>query len=241
MRVLDLFSGIGGMSLGLERAGMTTVAFCEIEEFPRQVLAHHWPEVPIHGDVTTARFDGPVDLVAAGFPCQDISLAGKGAGLAGQRSGLFWHALRAVRMVGRPKLLLENVAALLNRGMDSVLGALASIGYDAEWHCIPASALGAPHRRDRLWIVAHPECDGLQGQCLFGSGEQAFSAELARGAFAGGDSQAGTGRGWWTNEPDVGRVADGVPARAHRLKALGNSVVPQIPEVIGRAIMEAAA
>ena len=159
LRVLDLFSGIGGFSLGLERTGgFETVAFCEIEKFPRRVLKKHWPEVPCFEDITTSDFGsiGPVDMVTAGFPCQDISLAGKGAGLAGERSGLFWHILRTVRMVGRPKLLLENVAALLDRGMGSVLGALASVGYDAEWHCIPASAVGAPHRRDRLWIVGNP-------------------------------------------------------------------------------------
>src|SRR5690606_699521 len=122
---------------------------------------------PCYDDVTTADFRnvGPVDLVAGGFPCQDISFAGAGAGLTGERSGLFWHILRAVRMVGQPKLLLENVAALLDRGLGSVLGALAQIGYDSEWHCIPASAIGAPHRRDRIWIIAHPGSEQHESSC----------------------------------------------------------------------------
>lgn len=115
LRVLDLFSGIGGFSLGLERTGgFETVAFCEIEDFPRRVLANHWPEVPCYGDITKADFStiGPVDVVTAGFPCQDISLAGKGAGLTGERSRLFWEVIRTVCVVGRPRIVLENVAAL---------------------------------------------------------------------------------------------------------------------------------
>jgi len=161
-QVLDLFSGAGGMSLGLERAcGFATAAFCEIEPFAQGILRKHWPGVPIYDDIATADFSalGPVDVVTAGFPCQDISFAGKGAGLAGERSGLFWHVIRTAGLVGWPKLLLENVAGLLNRGMGEVLGALAEVGYDAEWHCIPASAVGAPHRRDRVWIVADPKRD----------------------------------------------------------------------------------
>src|SRR5690606_13778222 len=127
MKVLDLFSGIGGFSLGLERAGMETVAFCEINPFCRRVLAKHWPEVPQYADVAAADFAsvGSVDLVAAGFPCQDISNAGGRAGLAGKRSSLFWQVLRTASLVGRPILLLENVAALLRRGMGQVLGAMA--------------------------------------------------------------------------------------------------------------------
>jgi hypothetical protein len=148
-KLLDLFSGIGGFSLGLERAGFETVAFCEIDPAARRLLAARWPGVPQYDDIANADFSpvGPVDLVTAGFPCQDISSAGLRAGLSGSRSSLFWHVLRAICMVGRPRLLLENVAALLDRGMGDVLGALAEIGYDAEWHCIPASAVGAPHRR----------------------------------------------------------------------------------------------
>jgi hypothetical protein len=139
MRVLDLFSGIGGFSLGLERAGMCTVGFCEIDPFCRDVLTKHWPAVPIHDDVTTREFqEGEADVICGGFPCQDISVAGAGAGLAGERSGLWRELLRAIRVVRPHYAIVENVAALLGRGMGTVLGDLAEIGHDAEWHCIPA-------------------------------------------------------------------------------------------------------
>jgi len=299
VHVLDLFSGIGGFSLGLERAGMRTVAFCEIDGYCRDVLAKHWPDVPCHDDITTREFrEGEADVICGGFPCQDISNAGQRAGLAGERSGLWRELLRAIRLVRPRYAVVENVAALLARGMDVVLGDLAAIGHDAEWHCIPASAVGAPHRRDRVWIVAHPAsgghgCDGLgdarQGQPgpavapvahangtrLEGHSPLAgyLADELAtveRGssgsAVADADQQrlqaSRTERGlgispgeppndgatlesggngaigdWWLIEPDVGRVANGVPARVDRLRSLGNAVVPQIPEIIGRAIM----
>lgn len=236
LRVLDLFSGIGGFSLGLERTGgFETVAFCEIEDFPRRVLAKHWPEVPCYEDVTIAGFDdiGPVDMVTGGFPCQDVSLAGKGAGLAGERSGLFWHILRAVRMVGRPKLLLENVAALLGRGMGPVLGALSQIGYDAEWHCIPASYVGARQLRDRVWIMAYPECECVQGwQNRAAAWRKKSRAEqLARLVQPCSWPEVSSSR-------DCG-TGHGVPNGIHRNKSIGNAVVPQIPEMIGHAILEA--
>lgn len=227
-KVLDLFSGIGGFSLGLERTGgFETVAFCEIEKFPQKVLAKHWPGAPIHNDITNLKYRQDVDMVTAGFPCPDISYAGQGAGLSGSRSGLFWYILRTACMVGRPKLLLENVAALLNRGLSTVLGALASFGYDAEWHCIPASHVGANHRRDRCWILADSNREGLQG----------FRGPiLSERSFAEG--HPGSGHRWMPT-PRVCRGGDGVQNRSHRLKGLGNSVVPQIPELIGRAILEA--
>ena len=162
MNVLDLFSGIGGFSFGLQRAGMRTVAFCEIDQYCRRVLAKHWPGVPCYPDVrelTAERLvaDGiSVDLVCGGFPCQDISLAGPGFGLAGARSGLWREFARLIRELEPRYVLLENVAALLARGLGEILGELATLGYDAEWHCIPASYVGALHRRDRVWIVAYP-------------------------------------------------------------------------------------
>lgn len=160
LRVLDIFSGIGGFSLGLERTGgFETVAFCEIDPFCRRVLAKHWPNVRQFEDVTKLRGKdvGPVDVICGGFPCQDISHAGKGAGLAGQRSGLWREYHRLIDELRPVYVLVENVAALLGRGLDRVLGDLAEIGYDAEWHCIPASAVGAPHLRDRIWIIAYPQ------------------------------------------------------------------------------------
>lgn len=170
LRVLDLFSGIGAYALGLERAGMKVVAFCECEEFPRRVLRKHWPDVPIYEDVRTLtadtlRRDGiAVDVIVGGWPCQDISLAGSGIGLDGERSGL-WSEIARLAGELRPQfLILENSSNLLNsspegeppgRDFGRVLGDLASIGYDAEWHCLSAAAFDAPHIRDRVWIVAH--------------------------------------------------------------------------------------
>lgn len=243
LRVLDLFSGIGGFSLGLERTGgFETVAFCEIEEFPRRVLAKHWPGVPCHEDVTTADFGhvGPVDLVTAGFPCQDISLAGKGAGLAGNRSGLFWHILRTVCMVGRPKLLLENVAELLNRGMGAVLGALAQVGYDTQWHCIPSSAVGASQERDRVWIIANPT--GVGTPRLLTSADIGAARQRRQGGQAHLQHVAATPfeRGEGHAEPLLRGMACRVPGRVGRVTGAGNSVDPHIPEMIGRAIMEGA-
>src|SRR5215207_8097634 len=163
-RVLDLFSGIGGFSLGLERTGgFKTVAFCEIDQFCRKVLKKHWPEVPCYDDVrelTAERLaaDGiGVDVICGGFPCQDISSAGQRLGLGGARSSLW---LEYARLVGelRPNfIIVENVADLLGRGLGDILGNLATLGYDAEWHCIPAAFVDAPHFRDRVWIVANTD------------------------------------------------------------------------------------
>jgi DNA (cytosine-5)-methyltransferase 1 len=232
LRVLDLFAGQGGFSLGLERTGgFETVAFCEIEPYAQRVLARHWPGVPIYDDITEAEFAEPMDLVTAGFPCQDLSFAGKGAGLAGERSGLFWHIIRTVCMVGRPKLLLENVAALLNRGMGAVLGSLAQIGYDAEWHCIPASYVGAWHRRDRVWIFANPHEIGCEGKPAQPMEWQREVTRQSLRSFAKWPGRSNLPASRFCN------ANDGVPNRVERTALGGNSVVPQIPELIGRAIL----
>ncbi len=281
LRVLDLFSGIGGFSLGLERTGgFETVAFCEIEEYPRKVLTKHWPKAPCYEDVTKLtgdilRRDGiSVDVITGGFPCQDISTAGKQAGMGeGTRSGL-WSEI--VRLIGelRPRyVIVENVANLLSgpsekRGgwFGRILGDLAECGYDAEWENIPASALGAPHRRERIWLVAYPneitarrlseraqQTDARIGRCgkvladaasLGQSGSRESFQPI--GSAAHPDRKASlTGsmrkRPTWPAEPNVGRVAYGVPCGMDRLSGLGNAVVPQIPEMIGRAILEAEA
>lgn len=238
MNVLDLFSGIGGFSLGLERAGMRTVAFCEVEPYCRAVLAKHWPDVPCYPDVrelTAARLDSDgihIDVICGGFPCQDISSAGKGAGLAGARSGLWRDFARLIGELRPQFAIVENVSALLARGLGEVLGELAEIGYDAEWHCIPAAHVGAPHRRDRVWIVAYPQGERLEGR-------PAVWDEIATAGLRLLSSGQGEpcGATHWAIEPHVGRVAHGVSARVDRLKSLGNAVVPQIPEIIGRAIM----
>ena len=156
LRLLDTFSGIGGFSLAARwLGGFETVQFVERDPYCQRVLAKHWPTVPIHNDICTFNPErGTADVVVGGFPCQDISIAGEGAGLAGSRSGLFYELLRVVRLVGPRYVVLENVAAITHRGMDAVLGALAEAGYDAEWACIPAAAVGACHQRDRWWCVA---------------------------------------------------------------------------------------
>ena len=280
----SLFAGIGGFDLGLERAGMTCAWQVEREPYAGRVLEKHWPNVRRHDDVCTfppAEGDWSVDLICGGFPCQDISVAGKGLGLAGARSGL-WHEMHRIIGEIRPRfVLVENVAALLGRGMGTVLGDLAEIGYDAEWHVIPASAVGAPHRRERVWIVAdagrkHSEeiggCDSGDAQACgqrgdFGAGSVAnargFAATKANEDLGDSDSSLLEGLGqvwgqnasarsqvlqsartshhtgkWGATEPDVGRVAHGVPSRVDRLRGLGNAVVPQIVELIGRRIIE---
>lgn len=240
LRVLDLFSGIGGFSLGLERTGgFETVAFCEADPFCRGVLAKHWPSIPCSNDVTTRDFEeGEADVITAGFPCQDVSLAGRGAGLAGERSGLVWPLLGAIRVVRPAIALLENVAALVDRGLDAILGALAEFGYDAEWDCVGADALGASQHRERLWILANPHDPRLQGPIWAGQPDPTWPRWQA----PCGEPLRST-CGFWPPGPravgDIPRMADGPADRAHRLRALGNGIVPQIPEMIGRAILAA--
>ncbi len=237
LKVLDLFSGIGGFSLGLERTGgFETIAFCEIEPFPQKVLKKHWPETEIFNDITNLKYRKDVDLVTAGFPCQDISLAGKGAGLTGDRSGLFWYILRTLCMVGRPRALLENVASLLNRGLSTVLGALASFGYDAEWHCIPASAVGSLQNRDRIWIAANPRENGEQG---FFEGIDLGSVRQRRACrpedLCEVYSNPLGGNSW--PQPIVCGGRGGFPDWSHRIASLGNSIDPAIAEIIGESLL----
>lgn len=165
MTVGSLFAGIGGFDLGFERAGFDIRWQVEIDPWARAVLAKHWPHVHRRADVRTVgrRNLEPVDVICGGFPCQDISYAGSGAGLAGSRSGLWVHFARIVRELRPSYVVVENVPALRSRGLGVVLGDLAACRYDAEWDCIPAAAVGAPHRRDRLWLVAYPDGGGLAG------------------------------------------------------------------------------
>jgi DNA (cytosine-5)-methyltransferase 1 len=241
LRVLDLFSGIGGFSLGLERTGgFETVAFCEIEPFPRRVLAKHWPEVPCYDDVrtlTASRLaaDGiAVDAICGGFPCQDISVAGKGAGLAGERSGLWREYARLVGELRPRFVIVENVGALLSRGLDAVLGSMAALGYDAEWHCIPAAYVGGRHIRDRVWIVAYASSFGFQGPIhLADSLSQALAYDWRQTARATWSDDVES----WASEPAFLGKNDDVPYWLDRVAALGNAVVPEIPELIGNAIL----
>jgi len=280
LRVLDLFSGIGGFSLGLERTGgFETGAFCEIEPFPRAVLRKHWPDVPIHEDVRTLQGHeyGPIDVVCGGYPCQPFSNAGERRGTEDDRH-LWPEVYRIVAAVRPTWCLFENVAGHITLGLDTVLSDLAAGGYAAQSLVVPACAVDAQHRRDRLWIVANPEHVWIQerrrgkdfGKEALGSsgicGDDGSCREQQAGAIladagssrqpgsgpyrnAGDPAPAGEGEATqpfdgcveqvWCPEPDVGRVAHGVPNRVDRLKCLGNAVVPQIPEIIGRAILEA--
>lgn len=359
MKVLDLFSGIGGFSIGLERAGFETVAFCEIEDYPRAVLRRHWPNVPIYGDIKQLtgeqlRADGIVpDLICGGYPCQPFSVAGRQRGEQDERH-LWPEMLRLIRECRPRWVISENVSGHIKLGLDEVLSSLEAEGYTVWTFIIPACAVNAPHKRDRLWIVANansssgrrtsrqdektdgkiPQRDnggvvdqsgkvftsvayansddrgngrraepqeretrlehrgGSQRQPIgqpnsnVGNAEHdgSLAAEVGRKPQETGDGssqgtlqtqqstrtsgreddadvayasasglqgnvwQGQTGsegqpeghlaqRGWWEFEPNVGRVAHGVPARSHRIKGLGNAVVPQIPEIIGQTIL----
>lgn len=234
MNVLDLFSGIGGFSLGLERAGMQTVAFCEIDPFCRRVLKKHWPGVHVFKDVRklsklALMWEGikDIDVICGGFPCQDISNAGLRLGIEGERSGLWKEFARLIGEV-RPRFaIVENVAALNFRGLGRVLGDLSEIGYDAQWSVVPASSIGATHERERCWIIAYPK--GFPGI------HESYLAEEARRLL--NDAPPWATCPWDAPDAGVCRVDDGIPDRVDRTTRLGNAVVPQIPEIIGRAIM----
>ena len=253
LKVLDLFSGIGGFSLGLERTGgFETVAFCEIEEFPRKVLAKHWPGVPCYEDVrelTAARLvaDGitGIDVITGGFPCQDISTAGKQAGIGeGTRSGLWSEIVRLSRELRPQYIIVENVANLLRgpsekRGgwFGRVLGDLAECGYDAEWENIPASAVGAPHRRERVWVVAYPKQRMLKSRIIPDRNNVQIISEWEGASEV--YSLFCSGRRGPSGDRRSLRDDAGFPEMVDRIGACGNAVVPQIPEMIGYAILEA--
>lgn len=246
MNVLSLFSGIGGLELGLERTGMTTVGQVELDQFCRSVLQRQWPEVPRHDDVRTApewwrsTVRPAVDVVVGGPPCQPFSRLGLGRGVGDARWGWPWmeDVVRAVR----PRyVVMENVADLVRDrryrdAFGAVLGGLADLGFDAEWSLLSACSVGAPHTRERLFLVAYPaRHDGEQPLHL----PAAVSGGRAGAGAAGGEARAD----WWVSEPLVGRVAHGLPKRlvAPHLHALGNAVVPQVAEHIGRLVVSHAA
>ena len=281
LKVLDLFSGIGGFSLGLERTGgFETVAFCEIEKFPQKVLRKHWPEVPIFEDVRKldATGLGRIDCVVGGFPCQPWSLAGERKGTEDDRD-LWPEMLRVITNAAPEWVIGENVRGFVNEpmGLERSISDLEDAEYKVQTFIVPACAVDAPHRRERVWIVANARRKhgskgaeverGLRGKSQdWGSCDHAErSGETPNVAHAKcGSAQAQLPReqrpllreaytGWetdrpspqdvpsgakWLPEPRVGRVAHGVPNRSHRLKGLGNAVVPQIPEMIGRAILK---
>lgn len=243
---LSLFSGIGGMDLGLDRAGMRCVGQVEIDPFCRAVLAKHWPDVPRHDDVRTFTKDllrEQPDLIAGGFPCQDISRANDGAsGLSGPRSGLWSEMFRIIRDVRPRFVLVENVSALLEWQFGRVLGDLADIRYDAEWDCLPIGAFGATHFRNRLFLVAYPRKERVERQ------GHRLDAVVFAGRFV--PPHAPHRKRWpetWLVEqfrsgpiePLIRGGGNGIPAWVDRVGGPGNAVSPQIAEYIGRIIIAA--
>lgn len=240
----SLFAGIGGFDLGFERAGFETVWQVEIDDYCRRVLERHFPRAKRYKDIrdccghTSCDVEfcerlpenhlGRVDVIAGGFPCQDISDAGLIAGLEAERSGL-WREMHRIVCELRPRfVVMENVSALLERGIGGIIGKLAASGYECEWMCLPASAFGAPHIRDRAFIVAYPK----------GERRESFAGLFARQAKGQlGRSDCDSWR-YWADQSSVLRVADGVPDRMDRLHGLGNAVVPQIAQWIAERIKE---
>ena len=237
MRVLDLFSGIGGFSLGLERAGMETVAFCEYDKKCRQVLKKHWPDVPQYEDVRTLTKeqldnDGITDigLICGGYPCQPFSTAGKRQGEADDRA-LWKEYFRLVKEIRPTWVIAENVAGHISMGIDNVLADLEGEDYAVQTFVIPACAVDAWHRRDRAWIIAHTDRHGRRERFSQGEVQRQRDREI----------QFTRGFERWPGRsnlpaPTLCGAHDGVPGKVDRLKQLGNAVVPQIPEMIGRAI-----
>ena len=259
MNELALFAGSGGGILGGHLLGWRTIAAVEIEDYPRRVLLQRQadgllPRFPIWDDICT--FDGQpwrgkVDVISGGFPCQDISAAGKGDGLDGERSGLWTQMARVVSEVRPPFVFVENSPMLTTRGGTRVIADLTQMGYDTKWTVMGAADIGAPHQRDRMWIVAYPSsfggkaglADTQGGQERDTNQSQHSSANLANPTHSGdvwrewelgftqqkynsgGSPTDGSGE-WWSVEPSVGRVAHGVAHRVDRLKAIGNGQVP---------------
>ena len=250
---LDLFSGIGGFALAARWNGIETIGFCEIEKYAQKVISKHWPKVRLHSDIFTlngADYAG-VWLVTGGFPCQPFSVAGKRRGKEDNRH-LWPEMLRVIAEAGPAWVLGENVPGIISMELDNVLSDLENIGYSAWPIVIPACAVDARHRRDRVWIAANAEHDGRradqprrqeEGRASTGGNGKAV-ANVQRAGLekrqvepARQECQAAERGGRWLPEPDVGRVAHGVSSRVDRLKGLGNSIVPQVAAEIIRLMI----
>ena len=246
LTVGSMFSGIGGFDLGLERAGFTIKWQVEIDPYCSQVLAKHWPHITRYGDITTIDWATVprVDLLCGGFPCQDLSFAGKRAGINGARSGLWSEYVRAIVQLRPRYVLVENVPGLLsNPYMGRVLGDLAACGYDAEWDCLPAASFKLPHIRDRVWLFAYPASERwnilddsapsiFQRECLSNFKQPEYRWKRK----AGGHSLESVG---WMVEPAIPGSHDGIPTELDKamIHGLGNAIVPQIVEALGRMIV----
>lgn len=233
----SLFAGCGGMDLGLEWAGLKCKWQVEIDPYAQRVLEKLWPTVPRWDDVRTFPPEGDfgVDVIVGGFPCQDISNAGSKAGLDGERSGLWFEFERIIRLVRPSFVVVENVAALLERGIGVVLGDLARNGFDASWEVLPACAFGASHMRRRLFIVAYT--NGLDGRQRVRNplAQQDWSLQ----AIDGSPRARASWQARLANPSELYRGADGVPFGCDRNRCIGNAVSPPVAEWIGRRLMEA--
>lgn len=232
MRVLDLFSGIGGISLGLENAGMCTQAFCEIEPYCQNILKKHWPKIPIYKDIRTLNgktFKGKIDLVCGGYPCQPFSCAGKRKGENDSRH--LWPEMFRVIQESKPSwVIAENVRGHVFNGFDTVAAQLESEGFTVWPFLIPACAVGSPQKRERVWIISYSASQGLLSAAQAGI--------HCRKTIPRPRHEQSQRFSKWHPEPGVARVADGIPYRVDRIKALGNSAIPQIAELIGITILE---
>ena len=274
MRMIDLFSGIGGFALAAEwcwKEDLEIVTFCEIEDFPKKILKKNFPTIPIHDDIRTFNGDNfkNIDLITGGFPCQDISSAGKGAGIEGERSGLWTEMYRIISEIRPRYAIIENVSMLIHRGLEQILCDLTQIGYDSEWQIIGADEVGARHRRKRVWIVSYPNSSGymdwqlkeqptkrgFDALCKSESGgkhernvpdtnhkrcqQQRSNQSVQSGKLRRKKKSITSQRSYsrkrrefkirrWEAEPELGRVAHGIPNRVDRLRGLGNSIVPQV-------------
>ena len=270
MNELALFAGAGGGILGTHLLGWRPVAAVEIEDYPRRVLLQRQadgilPRFPIWDDVST--FDGTpwrgkVDVVTGGFPCQDISAAGKGAGIEGERSGLWGEMARIINEVRPRYVFAENSPLLVSRGLTTVLRDLAQMGYDARWGVVGAHHIAAPHKRDRIWILATDSrlkrarpMQGVQSKCTQPIGSHLTDTRSLRPTrknfsdssvrrYITSEKKIPTGRNctvyknWWATEPDLGRVANGVVHRVDRLKAIGNGQVPAVVRLAWNILSE---
>jgi len=284
MNHLDLFSGIGGFSLALERVGFKTIGFCEVDTYCRLLLQKHWKGVTIHNDIKKLEardIKEPVDILTGGFPCQPYSVAGKQKGTDDNRY-LWPDMFRVIKEVKPTFVIAENVRGIINiqDGMvfETVCSDLEAEGFEVQSFVIPAAGVGAPHKRERVWIVGYSKHNGsltpkikrrnnkindrteegknttLEPERTSGSRNNVTLENTRRKLYERSSigkenedeirkeitnqHQRSSSISWgsWQSEPNVGRVANGVPQRAHRLRGLGNAIVPQIAEEIGKAI-----
>ena len=253
LKTLDLFAGIGGFTLGLSKTNLyETVAFCEWDNKAKKVLAKNFPSVFCYGDIKDLSYENgnlssekdqfsqatDIDVITGGFPCQDISYAGKGAGLDGERSNHWYEYLRLISEIKPKGVIIENVSALRTRGLETVLKGLYSFGYDAEWHCIPASAIGGCHQRDRIWILAYLHSKGREGLVPL-----QHLSQVGQGGWSGKKDLQQVyadpfGRHNLWPEPLLRRMDVPLPGRMDRLKQLGNSIFWPIATQLGYHLHE---